>query len=210
MATRVELTDKLKMAREMMGLSQRALSSKIGIAPTTIANWETGLTHPSPEHQKKITIWLQQAEKQLNTSSVPTPSDPPENIRVPMSRRPGGRLPPQLKDRVIECLKAGMSHRQIKAVLKVDLHDITGIRHETGIPVRSRVSKQADHIEQLWNAARNETRAFAPSKLLEGDRISFAMALQDIQGWLTRYIEANLTEALDPKRIKREVHRILR
>lgn len=208
MATQVELVDKLKITREMMGLSQRDLSGRIGIPRTTIAGWETGRKHPSPEHQRQVVIWLQQAEKQLSASSNPTPNDPPIIVSAP--RWPSGRLPPQLRERVIECLKASMSHRQIKAQLKVDLHDITNIRHEAGIPVRTHNSKQADHIEQLWNIARNESRGFNPSTLSGADKINFAMALEDIRVWLTRYIEVNLADALDPKKIREEIKRVLK
>jgi transcriptional regulator with XRE-family HTH domain len=53
------LPEKIKTYRLRMGLSQKRLSIKLGIDPTTIAGWETGRHKPIARHRRFLTVILE-------------------------------------------------------------------------------------------------------------------------------------------------------
>lgn len=50
--------ERIRAARKMQGISQRALAKKLGISPQGIVQWENGTRNPKPETLKKIAIGL--------------------------------------------------------------------------------------------------------------------------------------------------------
>lgn len=46
--------DKIRFIRESLGLSQKELATKLGVAFATVNRWEQGLTTPHPNMEKKI------------------------------------------------------------------------------------------------------------------------------------------------------------
>lgn len=45
---------RLRSTRKSIGLSQKELAEKIGVKPTTLGNWETGIATPRTEELKKL------------------------------------------------------------------------------------------------------------------------------------------------------------
>ena len=110
MATTIDLRDKVRMAREMLGLSQRDVADALGVDHKAISNWENGVNTPSLGHRGQILAWLGQVEQKLN---APLPS---AHAATSDTWR---RTTPTLKQQVIERLKEGATHRQIKAELHI-------------------------------------------------------------------------------------------
>lgn len=50
----IKFNENLKKARKSMGLTQKALSEKLGVALSTVAMWETGSRQPDYEMLNKI------------------------------------------------------------------------------------------------------------------------------------------------------------
>jgi DNA-binding transcriptional regulator YiaG len=46
--------EEIRSIREAAGLSQRALSKKLGVSVNSISNWETGSTSPRQESVRKL------------------------------------------------------------------------------------------------------------------------------------------------------------
>ncbi len=44
----------IKVLRQELGISQRMLAQRIGVAPQTVWRWEHGLGKPSPMAQEKL------------------------------------------------------------------------------------------------------------------------------------------------------------
>jgi transcriptional regulator with XRE-family HTH domain len=53
-AQRQEFAERLRQARDEVGLSQRALAEAMGIAQASVAQWESGKT--APRHDKVVTL----------------------------------------------------------------------------------------------------------------------------------------------------------
>lgn len=53
---------KVKVLRQRRGLTTRKLGTILGTACSSISNWESGATCPTPENLARIRMWLQQAE----------------------------------------------------------------------------------------------------------------------------------------------------
>lgn len=55
--------EKLKAARLKQGLSQEQVARILGIARPTVTRWEDGtIANPKPQHQQRISWWLQAVE----------------------------------------------------------------------------------------------------------------------------------------------------
>jgi len=48
------LANKLKTWRKKKGLSVYAVAKKLGVSPSAISNWETGIRHPHKKYWKKL------------------------------------------------------------------------------------------------------------------------------------------------------------
>ncbi len=55
-----ELGQKLKSARDQLGLSQSQLAITLGVSNTAISRWEHGNRSPRAEHTQQILHWLEQ------------------------------------------------------------------------------------------------------------------------------------------------------
>jgi len=196
--------EKLKIAREAQGLSQRQLGAILGVAHVQIGRWERAMRHPNIEHQKRISAWLEEAMQQPSAGEA-TQARPELPIIEPPPRKAPRKLTPALRERIIEELKAGKTHREIKNDLGVGLATISRIRREEGIPTKSFETEKAEYIYRLWGEARQHTRLFDPSNLSHADKISFGMGLLDIMMWLRRYIESNLADVTNAQNLTEEV-----
>ena len=66
-------SDRLKRARETLGITQSELSETLGVEPTTVSRWEGGQSHPAPKRIKAIARalnrsvdWLVGLEKDID------------------------------------------------------------------------------------------------------------------------------------------------
>lgn len=55
----MNLGDKIKIAREALGLNQSDLAERIGVEPATVSRWETGAVRPRTKKIKKIAQMLE-------------------------------------------------------------------------------------------------------------------------------------------------------
>lgn len=52
------LSEKLKVSRQILGLTQRAMAKRLGVDPTTLAKWERGISKPTKRSLTIIQTWL--------------------------------------------------------------------------------------------------------------------------------------------------------
>lgn len=195
---------KLKLIRQTLGLSQRVVGDILGAGQHTVSDWETSLKCPNAEHQKRLSAWLEEAIERLGAEETQQAIPEVDVTQLAVSQAPK-RLIPEVRERIVEQLKAGRTHKEIKADTGVGLARISKVRHEEAIPVRPPESREADYIYKLWDTARGQTRSFDPSKLPHNEKISFGMSLVDVMMWLRRYIERHLADIADAKKLTEEV-----
>lgn len=53
----MEFSDKIRFAREELGITQEELAKKLGVAFATINRWEQGLTTPHASTEKNYMIF---------------------------------------------------------------------------------------------------------------------------------------------------------
>ena len=61
----MDLSDKIRSARTRSGMSQCALAQKLGVAPSAVAQWETGNTTPTSHHLHQIAVFTGVDPRQL-------------------------------------------------------------------------------------------------------------------------------------------------
>ena len=73
--------EKIRSARKAAGLTQRALAEKLGVANTSVSNWEKDLSRPDADMIQKLCACLHlQANDFYGTKEAPV-----ENSRRPVS-----------------------------------------------------------------------------------------------------------------------------
>ena len=50
----MDMADRIRTARAKLGLGQRALANKLGVSPSAVAQWESGVTKPSLTNRGKL------------------------------------------------------------------------------------------------------------------------------------------------------------
>ena len=66
----------IRNARKALGLTQRQLAETLGVANTSVSNWEKGLSRPDADMIQKLCVCLQlQANDFYGTSGAPAQSD---------------------------------------------------------------------------------------------------------------------------------------
>jgi transcriptional regulator with XRE-family HTH domain len=89
------LSDRIKKAREVTGLSQKDLAEKTGISMSTISNYESGATSPR-KAQITLIAWATGVDRGWLETGIATPTSPDgeEKAAISDSVRSKGFEPP--------------------------------------------------------------------------------------------------------------------
>jgi len=76
------LATRIKLAREQLGLSQRALGARLGISAGAVGQWETGKAKPSISRLETLSETLAVSLDWLLGNAGQAPAPPPEALAV--------------------------------------------------------------------------------------------------------------------------------
>jgi len=142
------LPERIVRQRERLGLSQKRLAHKLGMSPDTIADWEAGLTRPSPWPLRVLAAFFAHGGRPATTGR------PPKSDGLPLAQVQRQALARHLKARRREL---GLSQAQAAEQMGVTLWQIRGweyTKHTPKPPYLSKITRFLGHVPEEINMSK--------------------------------------------------------